>query len=445
MSDRSFTGVYYPFSLPLSDETLKRALLIFDELVFIDPLTPRVRSGAYDEATHQQHLPSDAPRLQRMDWEASERTLGPIIAAGAARYFDPTPLLDADPVHQAITATLQADMGRAETFNLFVDAPPGWSTLRSRIPRSTFPFLHHQYTMRVFYEENLRQPFSKELGFHAIFADGKPDQEYGMPPYPGSRPDVEGEYACVVPYYLGSSLAVSLAIAVCDEVRGLPFTDSRSHMELLQMRFTAAGNVAPQEYRLALLDAALSAEDLASVGIDQVLEMRSLLDVERRSVSEQLLPFIVGDRRSSGEDWIDSAALDASEASSNVLAAYEQVTSTRPEALAFRSTSRVYRRPDSRLADALAPAPGSSAPVARRSKRGPAATLVWIDPAKREFAPETFTNKPALQLHQWPDDALAPPPTAQPDADLPTTRQPDIATQGVSARRPWWKFLNRSR
>src|SRR5215203_3981662 len=88
----SFTGVYYPHSLPLSDETLKRALLIFDELLFVDPITPRVRSGAYDEAAHQPHLPSEAPHWQRMDWEASERTLAPLITAGAARYFDPTPL-----------------------------------------------------------------------------------------------------------------------------------------------------------------------------------------------------------------------------------------------------------------------------------------------------------------------------------------------------------------
>jgi hypothetical protein len=232
-------GLYYPFTLPLSDETLARALQIFDKVLFIDPLTPRVRAGWYDELAHMPYLPLDAVRWQRQDWEASSRTLEPLISAGTVEYLDPTPLLDDEPTHQAMTASLQSDMARDETFALFAASPVGWCVLRSRIPRSTFPFLHHQHSARVFSGSNIHRPFSSEHGFHALFADGKPDQEFGLPPYPGSRPEVDDEYACVVPYYLGSSLAVSLMLAVCASSDVIPFTDSPVHASLLKMRLAA--------------------------------------------------------------------------------------------------------------------------------------------------------------------------------------------------------------
>lgn len=235
----TLTGLHYPFTLPLSDETLERALQLFDRVLFIDPLTPRVRAGRYSERTHMPYLPLDAVVWQRLDWESSSRTLDPLISAGSVEYLDPTPLLDDEPTHQAMTASLQADMARHETFDLFAASPVGWCVLRSRIPRSTFPFLHHQYSARVLSESNIRRPFSSELGLHALIADGKPDQEFSLPPHPGSRPEVDDEYACVLPYYLGSSLAVSLTHAICVSIDAIPFTDSAVHASLLKMRFAA--------------------------------------------------------------------------------------------------------------------------------------------------------------------------------------------------------------
>jgi hypothetical protein len=270
------TGLYYPFTLPLSDETLERALQIFDKVLFIDPLTPRVRAGRYDEQAHMPYLPLDAVRWQRLDWESSSRTLEPPISAGSVEYLDPTPLLDGEATHQVMTASLQADMARHETFDLFAASPVGWCVLRSRIPRSTFPFLHHQYSPRVLSESNIRRPFSSELGLHALIADGKPDQEFSLPPYPGSRPEVGDEYACVVPYYLGSSLAVSLTLVVCASNDAIPFTDSVVHASLLKMRCAANST---------------DTVGLVSASRDQDLDVRAKLVDARRDAGD--VPLLV--------------------------------------------------------------------------------------------------------------------------------------------------------
>ncbi|HET6734315.1 hypothetical protein [Mycobacterium sp.] len=383
-------GLYYPFSLPLSDETLKRALLIFDEVLFIDPQTPRVRAGLYDERSHQQHLPLDAARWQRQDWEASQRTLEPLIAAGIARYIDPTPLLDDQPTQQNMTACFQAEMAREQTFALFGNSPTGWCVLRSRIPRSAFAFLHHQYSPRVFYDQNIRRPFSSENGFHALFADGKPDQEFGLPPGPGATPDTDHEYACVVPYYLGSSLAVSLALAACEQSGAIPFTDSIFHTSLLKMRLAAADTAAPVEDESTFLDAALSAEDLAALSLDQVAQLRALLQDIRRTVAESGLEAVVG----------------------RVHEAFESIASRQPEAASQPSASRLVRLP---------------------AEQPPQAHLE-IDPATREFAPSGHN----LQL--WPRPPAAVPEPRESAPDPPS----DVPTQVREPRRAWWSFWKRS-
>ena len=417
-------GLYYPFSLPLSDETLKRALLIFDQLVFIDPQTPRVRAGRYDERSHQPYLPLDAPRWQRLDWQSSERTLEPLIAAGVATYADPTPLLDDEPTQRAMTASLQADMAREETFALFATSPTGWCVLRSRIPRSTFPFLHHQYTPRVFYDQNVHQPFSSELGFHALFADGKPNQEYALPPGPGSEPDVDEEYACVVPYYLGSSLAVSLALAACAENGAIPFTDSPIHASLLKMRIAAAtpggadpASVTPAADEPPFLDAPLSADDLAVVSLDQVLDLRAQVEDTRRVVAESLQEWtaVSGLESASFGRGVDRA--DAAEVAGRVREAYERIVSRQALTISRRSACRLVRLS------------GERRPY----------THLEIDPAAREFAP----NGRNLQL--WPRPAAAS--AALDDSESGVSRptlQPEASTEVREPRRPWWNFWNRS-
>jgi hypothetical protein len=383
-------GLYYPFSLPLSDETLKRAVLIFDEILFIDPQTPRVHAGLYDERGHQQHLPLDAARWQRQEWETSQRTLEPLIAAGIAKYVDPTPLLDDEPTQRGMTASLQADMAREQTFALFANSPTGWCVLRSRIPRSAFAFLHHQYSPRVFYDENIRRPFSSENGFHALFADGKPDQEYGLPPGPGAAPYVDHEYACVVPYYLGSSLAVSLALAACEECGSIPFTDSAFHASLLKMRLAAAGSDPPAEDEPTFLDAELTAQDLAALSLDQVAELRARLQDIRGTVAESGLETVVG----------------------RVHEAFEDITSRQPQAATRPSASRLVRL---------------------RTENPPHAYLE-INPATLEFAP----NGHNLQL--WP----RPPATVAEPRESASESPSDVTTQVREPRRAWWNFWKRS-
>jgi hypothetical protein len=396
----SFRGLYYPHSLPLSVETLKRALLIFDQVLFVDPRTPRVQEGQYSETAHQRYLPFDAPAWQRRDWEDSVRVVGPLIAAGVARYIDPTPLLDDESAQQAMTADLQADMGRHETFMLFDGSPPGWCLLRSRIPRSCFRYLHHQYTPRVFYLENTKRPFDSSFGYHALFADGKPDQEYGVPPSPGSQPDVNGEYACVVPYYLGSSLAVSLAVAAARMVGAIPFTDSAPHQSLLLAR---TGTPVTAGQAADLLDSALTATELRALSIEEVLEVRTGLAETRARVAAPLQQIAVPDQgqRANADRAIIAAATAGRAADDLVRVALRRVAPQAPQVTKSRTDATAW------------------------VSAGDFGAVLWIDPVEREFAP----RKDELQRRAWTSAAPA---------------VPVDQTNQLKPRRRRWIFWKRS-
>jgi hypothetical protein len=446
----SFIGVYYPHSRPLSDETLKRAVLVFDEIVFVDPRTPRVYDGKFDEAAHQPHLPFDAARLQRLDWEESAATLEPLIQAGVARYVDPTPLLDDDLLQQAMTDSLQADMGSTDTFELFKASPPAWSILRSRIPRGAFPFLHHQYTPRVLYAENTGRPIDSSFGFHALFADGKPDQEYGMPPYPGATPEVDAEYACVLPYYLGSSLSVSLAVAGCQLVQGFPFTDSLPHRSLLRQRldrFVGPGlegelTHAETRHDLSLLDAAISAETLSALSIEQVLEIRARVEEARVAVVTPLRRLL--EPASPGTDTPDTSIGIANAAglaaAQQVLDSVAEITSVSTESSDQRVRScEVIDVAGSRIGDALAaPAAADGQGAAPRSD-GLRAMSFWFAPSEREFDPDHELQLPAQRVRLAVEDGR--PTVAAPES----SPYVDAVARRAAERRRWWNFWKRSR
>jgi hypothetical protein len=64
-----FRALYYPFSRSVSETTLKRAILLYDEILFVDPMSARVRGGLFDI---EQHLPYLA-RPQRCPQRAKFR------------------------------------------------------------------------------------------------------------------------------------------------------------------------------------------------------------------------------------------------------------------------------------------------------------------------------------------------------------------------------------
>jgi hypothetical protein len=310
------TAVYYPFSRCLDEETLKRAILLYDRVVFVDPKTPKVRQGLYSVENHQPYLPDDAALKLAKEWEYVEQHYDLLGKERAISFLDPTQIIERPAVDQLMTENLQKDMGDKGVLQLFSSYPDRWSMLRSRIPQTSFKNLSHQYTPRVLYEENTRRPFASYGNEHyALIADGKPYQEMSMPGevlpqyvdygVTGSRPVVEEEYACVVPYYLGSSLAVSLMLAVSSDTGAIPFTDSNAHHKLLSIRFQRAAMAqasvpyseipgltkkeqpeSAQKWRMVemrLVDSILSTEDLQRISLEDCLEYRKHTEKQRQA------------------------------------------------------------------------------------------------------------------------------------------------------------------
>lgn len=296
--ERPLKAIYYPFSRCTDENTLKRAILLYDEVVFVDPKSSKVRAGLYSIENHQAYLPDDAARLLAAEWTHIADRYQLLFDARAISFFDPTEILSKTAIDELITGHLDTDMRCPPMFRLFDESPKSWSILRSRIPRSAFARLHHQYTPRVLYEQNIRQPFKDGDLPQTLFSDGKPRQDYSSPGHGRRVPPVgetKEEYACVVPYYLGSSLAVSLTLASASEIDAVPFTDSAQHHRLLAMRYQRANDertartlgipgLAPEAkpganqtaglVNLRLFDTVLSSSELNALSLEQCLDYR---------------------------------------------------------------------------------------------------------------------------------------------------------------------------
>lgn len=149
MDEKRLRAIYFPYSRTLDEVTLKRAVLLYDEILFVDPKTPKVRAGLYDVAQHQQYLPDDAAEALANEWSRISERYSVLEDAELLRFVDPSPLLEQQAVDELITGHLQADMLDQQVIDLFADHAPTWSMLRSRIPSSALQFLSHQYTPRV--------------------------------------------------------------------------------------------------------------------------------------------------------------------------------------------------------------------------------------------------------------------------------------------------------
>jgi len=306
-------AIYYPFSRCLDEETLKRAILLYDQILFVDPKTPKVRQGLYSVENHQPYLPDDAARKLTREWEYIEQHYEILTKVGVVSFFDPSPLLERPSIDRLITENLEMDMGDHRIPELFEAYPKSWSILRSRIPKTSFEYLHHQYTPRVLYPQNTLRAFATtpDGRYHALFADGKPEQDYSTPGYGGRViPELTNEFACVVPYYLGSSLSVSLALAASAHTGAIPFTESNAHHKLLSYRFQRAAAtqkeasleeipgihakehpVSAQKLHLVelrIIDSILSAEDLEKLSLQEVLLYREHTAKQRQAFRNYL-------------------------------------------------------------------------------------------------------------------------------------------------------------
>ncbi|MCW2882869.1 MAG: hypothetical protein JWQ95_6969 [Sphaerisporangium sp.] len=322
MANQMLRAIYYPFSRTLQEATLKRAILLYDEVLFIDPKTSRVRAGLYDVEHHQQYLPDNVAHRLSAEWASIAKRYAFLESEGLVRFIDPGPIVERAAVDSVITGAMQADMLDQHVVDLFAEHPPTWSMLRSRIPSAALQFLSHQYTPRVLYPENTRRAFEVVDGYgHALFADGKPHQEFSLPGWTKRTavPD-EREWAAVLPYYLGSSIATSTALAMAVQTEAVPLTDSDTHFRLLSARFARAAAIAPsiseipglnrtvspaaaQKHALIeqrIVDSVLDKEALDALSLEDCLRYREETADQRNQFRSYLTSVV---RKVNAEPW----------------------------------------------------------------------------------------------------------------------------------------------
>lgn len=233
-------ALYYPYSRSLSTTTLKRAVLLYDEILFVDPTSARVRDGLFDPSEHREYLsPSVAASLES-EWSGIRDEYGILEREGLLRLVDPEPTLTRPAIGQLVADALGADLAEPDVAQLFRGHPHTWSMLRTRIPRQAFTHLAHQVPGRVLGRSNV---ITTKDGPLALYLDGHPQ---ATPTLHGViLPDDGREHAALLPYVVGSSLAASTALAISLEEQAVPLTDSDAHFRLLSIRMARAASAVP--------------------------------------------------------------------------------------------------------------------------------------------------------------------------------------------------------
>jgi hypothetical protein len=263
-------ALYYPYARCTNQNTLKRAILLFDEVWLIDPTSQTMRESLLAD---QRSL----PRQIVEEWKNIQDAYGMLIEKHIVRLYDPEQLILSN--DHLLSGTLQADLDDDEVWKLCTvsGTPPVWSMLRRKIPPSAFGFLNSQTPARVtlsteaarefFYKGSVHPPEKKTRLFQSPL-DPSPEREkltryrfyddkvaWALDTLADTGPYVqevrtgihgtkelaklapEREFSCTFPFTHGSSLALNEALLVADALDLIPFTDSVLHHQLLLLKY----------------------------------------------------------------------------------------------------------------------------------------------------------------------------------------------------------------
>lgn len=261
-------AIYYPYSRTMSEITLKRAVLLYDELIFVDSLSSRARVGLF-QREQLPYLPKNVAIELEQEWQLVKDRYQLLEEAGLLRLVDPGPVVEDPAKGTLIGNALCADLQDTEMDNLFGEPfPTCWSMLRSRIPLAAFEHLEHQISDRVLSAGHLRAKYR----YPALFLDGRPDAEPATTLVDDGR-----EYAALLPHFAGSSIAISTALALAEEHDAIPLTDSDAHFKFLSHRLRRAAS------------AMLSAADLPGLTRRPDMETAQKTALIQRRVIDQVI------------------------------------------------------------------------------------------------------------------------------------------------------------
>jgi len=158
MNDK-LTALYYPYSRCTDETALKRLILLYDEVWFIDPVPSRMRQ----ELMVNSYVPEDIVD----DWKVVREQYSILEESGAIRFFDPVPLITSHDT--VLTASIESDVMDDALWDIFTraDLPDSWSILKERVPASTLNL----------FQESVAPGYIGYVKDQARYAQGKPFEQ----------------------------------------------------------------------------------------------------------------------------------------------------------------------------------------------------------------------------------------------------------------------------
>jgi hypothetical protein len=299
MPQTGSSALYFPYSRPLDVSTLKKSVLIFDELAFLDHLPWFVRQ-AIIETKGDAH-------------ESVTQALEYLVDEEFVKIVDPRPQLEKFDL--LLTLNVASDMKDEEYLRTSIgDDVTVWNMLRDRLPSTFLEFFVPG--VGRFSESISLQALINARGKIEAISD-KSNREFAEFRWSGISSDkalaiLADRFARViggnphmeldsymVPSLQASSLRLAEALLHCSESGRIPFTDSEIHKRLLAFKAARAGRMLQDSDALPLdipFEGNVSDVQLRNLEISLLDTLLPAQELERRTVKE-LLEY----RRSHGE------------------------------------------------------------------------------------------------------------------------------------------------
>lgn len=245
-SQISLKALYYPYARCTDEGTLKRAILIFDEVGFVDPTSPKIRDGLITDKREVAQSVMD-------DWKVIRDAYGVLLERDIVKLHDPEALIAEH--DELLSGALKADLDDNEMWQLCTGDPgqtTSWSILRRKVPKSAFKYLNSQVSPRVGFviqqaeDRVLESNFENFSEYYRyVFHDRKVAEERDAKIYIKDAQERElylkdFEFSCVFPYLHGSSLSTNTALLLAETKNLLPFTDSKLHHRMVTAKYRRA-------------------------------------------------------------------------------------------------------------------------------------------------------------------------------------------------------------
>lgn len=191
------SALYYPFSRCLDDVALKRAVLLYDELLFVDPVEPASRADLYHREGPHAGAPPDLARR----WQAAEADYEYLSRHGLVRTVSRTDVKRSDALEMLAPAGLKLDLEINQASATLFRGMHRWQMLESRVPPNLLGALPTLTPLEA---------------------------------WPGPDPIVH------LPYAVGASLALTNALIIAHQTGATLITDHTTHHRLLSERLQSA-------------------------------------------------------------------------------------------------------------------------------------------------------------------------------------------------------------